>query len=178
MYLLYLKRAFVKANRLGPRPNVVVEKLYSISLCWFSVLWCVCVRNFVSGDINLYLIFLLFSKLTNGNKKLVGKFYGYYTGGSSRSKAGVYLLHIRSKNMKLKPQYCETKVDWMKIIDVQNQMCRNRLTWLMLTSFSSFPYFFTVNIYILLSRCWGEGDSSFAKLSLYQVIYYVTQVQA
>lgn len=142
MYLLYLKRAFVKASRLGPRPNVLVEKLYSISLCWFSVLWRVCVRNFVSGDINLYLIFLLFPELTSGNKKFSREFYSYFTGESSRSKAGVYLLRIRSKNMKLKPQYCESGLN--EIIDVQNRMCRNKLTWLMLTSFSSFPYFFSL----------------------------------
>jgi len=84
--------------------------------------------------------------------------------------------------MKLKPQYCGRKVlvkiELNETVDIQNQMCRNKLTWLMLTSFSSLPYFFIVNIYILLSRCWGEGDSSFAKLSLYQVIYYVPQVQA
>lgn len=58
-----------------------------------------CVRNFVSGDINLYLIFLLFSKLKTCNKKLVGKFYGFTVQEQTiEAESGVYLLHIRSKN--------------------------------------------------------------------------------
>lgn len=77
------------------------------------------------------------------------------------AEPGVNLLHRRSNTeQKLKPQYnkrkVSVKIEGIEIIDVQNLMCRSKLNWVMLTSFSSLAYFFIVNIYILLSRCWGE----------------------
>lgn len=85
------------------------------------------------------------------------------------TEPGVNLLHRRSNTeQKLKPQYNKRKVsvktEGIEIIDVQNLMCRSKLNWIMLTSFSSLAYFFIVNIYILLSRCWGEEGFFFCKV--------------